>query len=285
MEIKEPKTYDEQLAILQSRGIIVLDQERCKQILSSVNYYRLSAYFLPFKLKNGAYKSGTSFLRAYRIYEFDRKLRNIVFAAIEEIEIFLRARFAYFHAHKYGATGYLNSANFSPNHNHKKFMVQINREIENNKNTLIVKHHKAVYEGIFPIWAITELLTFGILSKFYADLTTSDQKELARSLYQTSNKNLKSWLRCCTDLRNICAHYGRLYYRIFAANPAGLNISDREKTRLWGAILVLKSLFPDKVKWNTEILSALSALVEEYSTDINLYHIAFPDDWSNQLMK
>ena len=285
MEIKEPKTYDEQLAILQSRGIIVLDRDRCKKILSSVNYYRLSAYFLPFKLKNGNYKSGTSFLRAYRIYEFDRKLRNIVFAAIEEIEIFLRARFAYYHAHKYCATGYLNSQNFSLNHDHEKFRSPIEREIEHNRTTSIVKHHKAVYNGTFPIWAITELLTFGILSKFYADLTASDQKDLARSLYHTSTKNLKSWLRCCTDLRNICAHYGRLYYRIFTAIPAGLNIPNRQGARLWGAVLVLKSLFPDKVKWNTEILPALNALVEEYSADINLYHIAFPDDWSKQLIK
>lgn len=285
MDIKEPKTYNEQLAILQSRGIIVHDPERCKQILSSVNYYRLSAYFLPFKQPDGSYRSGTSFLRAYKIYEFDRKLRNILFTVIEEIEIFLRARLAYFHAHKYGATGYLNSGNFSPKHDSKKFKKQLDREIENNKNTLIVRHHKAVYGGVFPIWAITELFTFGTLSKFYADLTTTDQKYLARTLYKTSHTNLRSWLRCCTDIRNICAHYGRLYFRVFKALPAGFEIKAREQSRLWGAILVLKSLFPDRQKWNNEVLTALEALIEEYSIDIDLYHIAFPKDWLDQLRK
>ena len=48
---------------------------------------------------------------------------------------------------------------------------------------------------------------------------TADQKEFAQKHYATIPQNLKSWLRCATDLRNICAHYGRLYYRIFSAIP------------------------------------------------------------------
>ena len=65
---------------------------------------------------------------------------------------------------------------------------------------------------MFPIWVIVELFTLGMLSFFFADLNTQDQKDLARAVFHSTANNIKSWLRCCTDLRNICAHYGRLYF-------------------------------------------------------------------------
>lgn len=284
-EIKKATTYDEQLEILRNRGAIIADDVFCKQKLAEINYYRLTAYFLPFRQEDGSYVEGTSFHRVYRIYEFDRKLRRILFAAVEEVEIYLRAKFAYFHAQKYGPLGYLDAGNFSAQHQSDKFNENIEREIQNNSKALFVKHHLTKYNGEFPIWVIVELFTLGMISRFYADLTTVDKKELAKSLYSTIPKNLISWLRCVTDLRNICAHYGRLYYRIFTASPAGFNISESSKRRLWGALLALKELYPGKEKWNNETLVAIKALVEEYRGDINLYHIAFPKDWESQLNK
>jgi abortive infection bacteriophage resistance protein len=60
--------------------------------------------------------------QVFAIYEFDRKFRHILFTAIEEIEVNFRARLAYFHAHKYGADGYLSSKNFNIKHDHQKFL-------------------------------------------------------------------------------------------------------------------------------------------------------------------
>lgn len=284
-EPKKATTYQEQIDILKRHGCVIHDETYCVQKLTQVNYYRLSAYFLPFKQADGRYRDGTSFYTVYRIYEFDRKLRGILLSAVEEVEIFLRARFSYYHAHQYGPTGYLNPENYSPKHNAEKFQDTISREIESNKKVLFVKHHVENYEGIFPIWVITELFTFGMLSHFYSDLTRHDQKYLARELFGSIPKNVISWLRCCTDLRNICAHYGRLYYRVFPAVPAGFDIPDSAKRRLWGVILTLRALYPDQNKWNLEVLPAMEALFETYCDDINLYHLAFPENWAEQLQK
>lgn len=282
---KKATTYDEQIEILRNRGCLISDETFCKLKLQEINYYRFTAYFLPFRSEDGSYIEGTSFHTVYRIYEFDRKLRGILFSAIEEIEVFLRARFAYYFAHSYGPLGYLNSENFSSKHNKEKFERNLAREIENNKSVLFVKHHLENYDGKFPIWVISELFTFGMLSYFYNDMKTSDQKNLASNIYGTTPKNLISWLRCCTDLRNICAHYGRLYYRIFSAVPAGFECRNAVLRRLWGAMLTLQHLYPSSQKWNSEILPRISALFDEYSGYINLYHVAFPDDWENQLKK
>lgn len=283
-QLKPPTTYEEQLQILHQRGVRFEDSERCRSVLAAVSYYRLTAYFLPFKKKDGGY-NGVAFERVYQIYEFDRKLRRILFSAVEEIEVFLRAQLAYFHAHTYGAEGYENPANFSPRHDAEKFRANIDREISNNRTVLFVKHHLEQYDGHFPIWVIMELFSFGMLSRFFSDLKPSDQKRLSRALYQASTKEVRSWLRCCTDLRNICAHYGRLYYRIFPATPAGFDLKPAQQCRLWGAVLSVRALYPDAQKWNTEILPAMEALFEEYKQEIDLYHLAFPKDWSDQLFR
>lgn len=282
-ELKPPTTYDQQLAILRSRGVTADDADVCMRILERVNYYRLTAYFLPFKQADGNYKPGTDFLRVYRIYEFDRKLRGILFAAIETIEIYLRAEFSYFHAHKYGAADYMDPDNFSDRHDEQRFKEKLDREIRNNAAALFVKHHEQVYGGNFPIWVAVELFTFGMLSFFYSDLNRADQKHISRRLYHTVPQNMISWLRCCTDLRNICAHYGRLYYRVFSAVPANLGLSSEQERSLWGAVLAVRALYPDAAQWDAEILPALIRLFDEYCFDIDLDHIAFPGDWVERL--
>lgn len=282
-QLKNPTSYQEQLNILKQRNVIIDDPDRCIAVLESVNYYRFTAYFLPFKRADGTYQPGTHFQQVYQIYEFDRKLRSVLLVALEEVEIYLRAKFSYFHAHKYGAEGYMDASNYSDRHQAEKFQENLSREISSNGKSAFVLHHKEHYDGRFPIWVIVELFSFGMLSRFYSDLKTADQKRLAREIYGTIPKNIISWLRCCSDLRNICAHYGRLYYRIFPATPANVNATKMQERQLWGAVLALRSLYPDAAKWNQEILPQLSALFEKYRDDISLVHIGFPLDWEKRL--
>lgn len=283
--IKNPTTFQQQLKLLKSRGCVITDEDFCLKTLRSVNYYRFSAYILPFKNDGDTFKNGTTFEKIVNIYNFDKELRLLLFSVIEDIEIYLRTQFAYFHAHKYGSTAYLDESCFSNRHDSQKFNELIQKEIHNNKNVLFVKHHIEKYGGLFPVWVITELFTFGMLSYFYADLTTQDQKILSRTLYNTIPQNIISYLRCTTDLRNICAHYGRLYFRIFPAVPANVHVEENAKRRLWGAIQAVKALYPDATKWNEKIIPALQNLFEKYKANIELCHVAFPADWSELLIK
>lgn len=280
-QVKQPTTYDEQVQKLREHGCVIIDEEKCKESLKRVGYYRLSAYFLPFRETDNSYCPNTEFERIYRIYEFDRRLRSLFFSAIEVVEVNLRSSLSYYHAHKYGSLGYLKPDNFNQKHNAIKFEETIKKEIESNKKVLFVKHHLEHYDGQFPIWAICELFTFGMLSYFYNDLHTADKKEIMGARY----KNMVSWLRCCTDLRNICAHYGRLYYRVFSAVPAGLQLKEAEGRRLWGAVLALRELYPATPQWNNEFVLSLENLFLEFKNDISLLHMAFPEDWPEKLRK
>jgi abortive infection bacteriophage resistance protein len=284
--IKPPTTFKQQIEKLRSRGCIIKDEEQAVEILSKVNYYRLTAYFLPFKQANETYYAGTEFFTVYQIYEFDRKIRSLLFSAIEEIEINLRSTLAYYHAQKYGALGYLDNKNYYPKHNHTIFLARIDDEKKKRYKEPFVKHHMNKYNGNFPIWAMIELFTFTTLSHFYADLIVEDQKYIARKFYNTHNKTLRSWLKCSTDLRNFCAHFGRLYFRIFTSIPNGIPELDKSNERsLFAVIIVLRNLFMDPVKWNKEIYTSIHSLINEYSESIQFSHIGFPVDWEKKLYR
>lgn len=280
-ELKPYKTYQEQIELLKSRGCIIEDDNYAKEKLEHIGYYRLSAYFLAEKCADNTYRDGTSFNKAIKLYEFDSELRNQLFKALEIIEISFRARLAYFHGGKYGALGYLDSANFNAKHKVLKFNANLQREIENNKKVSFVKHHLDNYNGQFPIWVICELFTFGMMSCFYNDLTTADKKQFIGS----AQSDTVSWLRCCTDLRNICAHYGRIYNRIFTAMPTGVNGDENSKRRFWGAIQAVKELYPNIDEWNNRVIPSIKSIFDKYSEYIDLNCLAFPQDWYETLTK
>ena len=282
--IKPPTTYKEQLEKLRSRGCIIRNEDYAIDVLSKINYYRLTAYFLPFKQSDETYITGTDFDTVYQIYEFDRKMRLILFAAIEEIEVYLRSTLAYYHAHKYGAMGYLDNKNYYPKHKHMDFLARIESEKQKRGKEPFVQHHSDKYGGSFPIWVIIELFSFGTLSHFYADMPTCDQKFLARTYFKTYQNVLRSWLRCCTDLRNFCAHFGRLYFRVFTSIPKGLSeLNDNNQRSLFAVIIVLRNLYANPEKWNREIYTSLVSLVNEYKRVIRLSCIGFPQDWEEKL--
>lgn len=291
MDVKNPTSFKDQVDLLESRNCIIGDRTFCELALQRANYYHLSAYFLPFKQANGKYIEGTTFNKIYRIYEFDRKVRHLLFSALEEIELCLRTQVAYHHAHAFGPLGYLDEKNFNSKHQHEKFISQFNEEIRRNQKSLIVKHHVRNYDSKFPLWAAVEFFSFGMLSHFFDDLPSSVQKTVSVFFGYPPNI-LRSWFLCCTDLRNICAHYGRLYYRIFTATPITPKSLKKAhdntftlQTRLFDYMFIVSRLYPDGMKWNAEFLTQLEALFCEYADCVDFRHIGFTPDWARYMRR
>ena len=82
MEIytKPPLGIEEQLTLLKKRGLIISDDTFAYRVLSTVEYYRLTAYLYPFRDKTDSecFISGTTLDKVWRFYRFDRKLRLLV---------------------------------------------------------------------------------------------------------------------------------------------------------------------------------------------------------------
>ena len=112
---KPPLSIDQQISLLQQRGMAIPNLVRATHYLKHINYYRLRAYWLPFEQPapvtgDHMFVAGTEFDHALALYVFDRELRLRVMDAIERIEVSVRANWAHHMAMKHGSHGYLDAA-------------------------------------------------------------------------------------------------------------------------------------------------------------------------------
>ena len=110
-QLKPALTYDQQIEKLKTaHNLLIKDDNTAFDILSKVNYYRLSAYGIGLVKKDDKekYQDGISLEHIYRLYEFDSLFRNLLTYIIEKIEIQLRTQISNFLALKYGPEGYIN---------------------------------------------------------------------------------------------------------------------------------------------------------------------------------
>ena len=175
-DIKEFKTIEEQINILENRGMIIDDRNLAKIFLSKFNYYRISAYTLTLRKDNHFYKN-VRFSDIIQIYNFDMELRAALLYILENIEVSMRTYIGYYHAKSFGALGYYNKETFNNEEGFYKFKSDYESAIEKyGDKEVFVRHHNTVYDGKFPIWVLVELLTFGSLSRLFKNLTLNMQK-------------------------------------------------------------------------------------------------------------
>ena len=282
---KIPTTIDEQIKKLQERGCVVGDIDYARETLRYINYFRLSNYFEPFSVNKNQYEEGTSFEKIMLIYDMDRKLRSILIAALEEIEIALRACISNFHALKYGALGYLNPNTFTHSHNHTSFISKMNYLVDCNEDREFVKHYNSKYSGKFPLWVMAELFSFGTLAFFFKDMHSADKKTIANDYYGCSPSEMDNWIFCLNELRNYCAHYNRLYGNSFPIDPkTPKDFEPRLKPDVFGYMIVMKQLYHDRENWNERVVKPITRMLKKNSQIIRLFDIGFPENWEQLLM-
>ena len=91
---KQPINIDEQLALLQNRGLMIEDVATAKLQLRNISYFRIASYlrYIEQDRQHHLYKSGNTFEQAINLYLFDKELRQLIFKAIQDIEISLRTK-------------------------------------------------------------------------------------------------------------------------------------------------------------------------------------------------
>lgn len=285
--IKPPLTIEEQIALLKERGLMIDDEDYAKKFLTHVSYYRLSGYTLSLR-KNDIFNKGATFQLVCRLYEFDQKLRYMLLSVIETIEISFRTQIANHLGLKYGPLGYLESSYFKDSSYHQQLMGEFEKQVEKNKEKeLFVRHHIEKYNRQFPIWVAIEIFSFGMLSRLFKIMKREDQKAISCKYYNSSPYYIESWLHALVNLRNICAHYGRIYNRTFTITPK-LDKEGKElgikNNKLFAFIFIIKRLQTTRSKWTT-FLTNLEALVKEYRKDIELSLLGFPEKWYEILQK
>lgn len=285
--IKPATTYEQQIELLEKRGLIISDKVKARELLSHLNYYTFTGYLHDFKCDEGNYVPGLTFEKISNIIEFDKRFRNILMYAIETIEHTLKTKMAYNIAHNFGPEGHMEAKNFKSVKEHWIFVEKYNSSKANNKNLPFIKHHNINYGGRLPIWVAVEIFTLGMINHLYKNMLTVNQKQIA-SEFNTGVRQLDSWIENINYIRNLIAHYMRLYNFVLQKTPTKCNYNHKPYIvthKIFDIIYVMKFLFFDSEEWNNYVISNLSSLFLQYETFIDKDCLGFPSDWEVLLKK
>lgn len=247
MEYTKPwLSIDSQIDQLTSRGVLVSDRERLAHLLRTIGYYRLTGYLYPFKKSenyvddNGrtrtrvldVYCSGTTTESAAQLIAFDRDLRELVLDGVERIEVALRTQIGYALG-RVSAFAHENPANFvtsftearsEPKNNglrpsaHSEWLARA-KDRRDGSDEAFVTHFREKYDDHMPIWALTEVLELGQLSRLYTGLINSLSSEIAAQFDVPTKKLMGSWIASVNYVRNVSAHHARLFNRKLVTAP------------------------------------------------------------------
>jgi abortive infection bacteriophage resistance protein len=218
--LKPALTYEQQADLLLARGLIA---ERAVLIrrLQSVGYYRLCAYWHPFRQPDESFRAGTTLDTVWERYTFDRQLRLTVMDAIERVEVAVRTDLITDLALRGGPFAHLDIRTFPgvlPDKHHR--LLDELRDGALRSSEVFVEHFKQTYDEFpdLPIWAAAEIMSFGTMFTLFKMSGKHVQNRLARH-YGVSGKVLFSWLLTLNYVRNLCAHHSRLWNRELSIRP------------------------------------------------------------------
>jgi abortive infection bacteriophage resistance protein len=285
-KIKPATTFKEQVGLYKKRNLCIENFETAEKTLQRINYYRLTAYGLTMKepTNKDQYITDASFNKILALYEFDRKLRLLILGVLETIEIAFRTHISYEIAHKFGPLGYEDKENFINEKFHKESLVELDILInKSRKGELFIEHHFQKYDGKIPVWAAIEITSFGFLSKFYRNLKEDVKKTIAKTYYNVPYYYIESWLQTLSNVRNVCAHYGRLYNKKLTFTPKFFKeeVSQFDARFTFAAIYVAQRLLTKTE--GLRMITDLEALISEYKDSIDFSQIGFSPNWNELL--
>lgn len=302
---KDFKTIDEQITILEYKGLKVEDKDYAKQVLLRENYFFLNGYRHLFLKSDSDRKfiQGTTFEELYSLFLFDRSFRNIIFKNLLIIENNIKSITAYQLSKKYGykESDYLKPKNFTNNPERSRqvndLIKKMKRQVRVNAPQHAATMHYVSNYGYIPLWVLMKVLSFGIVSEMFAILKREDQSSIA-SIYQINVESLINYLPILANYRNLCAHEDivfenktqreledTLYHQML-----GIEKIDGEyvygKNDLFALIIIMKQLLkPSEFKdMSLEIDKALQNLEYNLNTITIvkvLDRMGFPENWKD----
>ncbi len=222
-----PKTVEEQIETLKGRGLLFNNATKeAMQFLSHSNYYKFCGYCKPFQ-KNNVFQDSIYFSDISEIYIFDQRLRILVFEAIERIELSIKANLSNIVCCNYNNPfWFLDKNNFNKNNfnkNYEQTLSLFEQILNQQKNSEIIKHFKKRYSNTYPpFWALTELLSFGQLSKLFNNLTIDLQGKISNT-YELRYSDFSSYLSCLSLLRNTSHHHMKIFNNTFSTSKPAQN--------------------------------------------------------------
>lgn len=291
-------TTKDQINELIGSGLIIKNIPKAEEFLTTVNYYRFRGFSFPFyDNATKKYTKGTDIETIIEIYHFNAELASLFLSFTSKIEISIRAYFVEAMLTTNDPLSYLDPSYFETKENFWNNVAAIAKDI-GRASEIFIKHQFDGHDGLVPIWAAVEVISFGTLSKVLDSLGASKNPNskilfnIVAKHYSYNTKKakgiipspdfIKSWLQCVVLIRNVCAHNARLYNRVINKKPKILKEDTKNTVSsyygVYEALLAMKYLRPNNEEW-THLVSDLKNLLNKHSKAIDIKKLNFPPDW------
>lgn len=289
---KQAIDFSEQLSLLKRRGLIIDDEDKAVRCLHSISYFRLTSYLVPMEADSDThtFKPQSHLLTAIVLYNFDRKLRSLIFTSIQDIEVALRTRIIHYFSLAHGPFWFMRNDLF---HNQSIQQVCINNiaaEVNRSKEKFISEYHRNYSSPEFPpAWKTLEVVSFGTLSKLYCNIKDVEvKKKVAKDFNLPQYTYLESWIKCAVVLRNACAHHARIWNKRYPTIPtmpkklpeSWVTINSFRPNKLYHQLCYLAYLEQSIVP-NSEFTEALVKLMRANS-EMSAHAMGFPHNWQDE---
>lgn len=285
----------DQIEKLKQRGLNISNEQKTAHYLSNISYYRLRAYTYPFQDNsnpNHPFKKEISFEDIIELYVFDRRLRLLVFNAIEKIEIALRTKIIYEFSLNHGSHWHEDANMYRNNYYFNKNINSLYEEVDRSSETFIV-HYKNFYSipAYPPAWMSLEVISMGLLSKLFGNLKKGpEKKKVAKEFGLPNPMILESWMHAFAGLRNICAHHSRLWNRRFTIVPKIPYNTDNtfiQNTKIYDnklyAQLCCINYITRNISPGSNFVPDLKKLLETCDL-VDCKEMGFPESWKEEVI-
>jgi conserved hypothetical phage abiD protein len=221
------------------------NEQKAKEILEDVGYYRLGFYWYYFQkdFRRHLFVENTHFSTVIDLYYLDVDLRFLLIKALSRIEINLRTNIIYTISNYYKENPFWFADKRVMKSEFVDTLDDFYTDIRRNK--VIIEHHRKYPNHKYaPAWKTLEFMTLGSLYTLFTSLKEEEIKRRVALKYGVrSIKIFDNYFKVIFNIRNICSHTRVLYdlnHYIAVTGKGIIPIEKNEKNSLSAYIKVVQ---------------------------------------------
>lgn len=274
--MKDFKTYDEQIDLLKTRGLIIENEEYAKEKLKEDNYYNIINGYKELFITPG---TTDNFIAGST---FEERFGNDNYLKMSNFET-LRGSGCTVNRYQERVTQIQN------------LLANLQQDIARAISKRPYINHYILNYGFVPLWVLVNTITLGRLSQFYSLMNQPVRVKVAQH-WNVKEEDLDQYIKALANYRNLCAHDERLYnatnnqdipdtiYHVRLNIPQINSRYANGKNDLFSLVIVLKILLPhedfnnmcNKINGRME---SLRKKIKHINCDDIFKKMGFPSNW------